>query len=186
MKNIFSFPLLIIIFGIIWMLFPPINGCKPEGKEPSIKIVGVTFHASYDSLLDDTEMPGAFFAAWHVRDSLTDYHKGTIHWTNDTTPYLLFKFTGTRFEIYGMKDKHLGIMKITYDHKDTLIDNYSENRLDTSGVLFASPRLEWGDHYVDIRNTGKKNEVATNTHLIIDAVRVIEDVPVIVQKEKYE
>ena len=153
-------------------------------KEPSIRITDITFHATYDSLLDDSIMQGAFFDSWGVRDSLPDYYKGTIHYTSDTIPYLLFEFEGTSFELSGMKDRHLGIMRVRYDSIDVMIDNYALVRLDTSGIIYASPKLPWGWHCVHVTNTGLKNDSASATHLIIDAVRVVADIPVIKQRMK--
>ncbi len=181
-----------IIIAISFLI--AISKCQPDAS-PKVKIT-VTFHKKYDSLIDDSQIMGAFFNGWHFTDSAaehppTDYLNKTIHWTADTAPYMMFHFEGTRFRIYGMRDKHLGIMRVRVAHRDdkpeirffldTLIDNFRPARLDTSGLLYDSESLPWSNYTIMVENTGMQNDSATNHHLIIDAVELEAEIPVIIQ-----
>lgn len=111
-------------------------------------------------------------ASWILGNSPGHYGGGTHQFSSALNSTLVTKFTGTKIEWIGEKDRHLGIAAVSIDNGlETLVDQYSATN-SKQQILFTSPVLTQGLHTIKLRVTGTKKAESTGVYLVHDAWRV--------------
>nr|WP_285891423.1 glycosyl hydrolase 53 family protein [Paenibacillus pasadenensis] len=93
------------------------------------------------------------------------------HWSKTTDASFTFRFEGRAVELIGAKGPAHGIAEISIDGgAEVTVDLYAAAR--KTVTYFKSPDLAWGSHMVKVRVTGTKNNLATDTNVVVDKAKV--------------
>ena len=96
------------------------------------------------------------------------------HWSNSTDDFFRVKFTGNQIKLYGAKDPSHGIAAVSIDDGDeVIVDYYAAERSDNV-LIYTSPILKDGEHTLKVRVTGAKNKSASDKHITVDKVEIVE------------
>ena len=151
---------------IATMLIPTgISILKAEDKEEVITTID-------DAMLGTGLNQFEFSAGWKAASGVGVDYNGTEHWTNKTTwgantPKVTIRFDGNKLEVFGKKDKDLGIYKVVVDNEEStsfevdaynLSPQYQEKLFDIKG-------LEEKEHIVEIYIQDKINPMASATNI---------------------
>ncbi len=142
------------------------------------RFAGLPNTGSVDTVSIDDAVTGAgpsqfeFDSVWGV-GTLTGEYFGSDHYANTAGSYCLFRFNGTKANVYSHVDNNMGITAYSIDGgAETSVDQYAAS-LTVPSLVYSSPTLATGAHTLKIRCTGSKNAGSSNSYTSIDRVDVI-------------
>ncbi|MFD2115593.1 InlB B-repeat-containing protein [Paenibacillus yanchengensis] len=122
--------------------------------------------------VDDNNNNVKYSGTWGEHESewgINPGYKGTEHFSNEPGATAEYTFNGTQVRLFGHMRPDMGIAEIKIDGETVgEVDLYSPTK-QYSALLFESNKLELGEHKIEVKVTGKKNEKASNTYVIVDA-----------------
>nr|WP_238357243.1 fibronectin type III domain-containing protein [Kribbella italica] len=121
---------------------PNLNGGSLVRYETSVQAVGSAVVQA------ETAGPWRFNGYWSVG-------AGDTH-TREVGGTATFEFTGSRLQLFGVKDKHHGIATISVDGRSRSVDGYSPTRQEDT-LLYTSTALPAGRHTVVVTMTSSAN-----------------------------
>ena len=107
---------------------------------------------------------------WTV-DTNPQYSGGTDHYTNDTSDFVTFTFTGTRIQFVSAKNNNLGFVGVTLNGSEKDIDCYDPNLI-FKATVYDSGSLARGTYTIKIFPTGQKNSSSVDFYVAVDALIV--------------
>ncbi len=121
--------------------------------------------------VDDGDATVSYSAGWEICRGNSSY-KDTEHYSDESGSSVTFTFTGTKAKFRGCKRNDLGIAQIFVDGEDMgTIDFYQASG--EYAIVYETPALPPGEHRVEIRVTGQKNEASRAKYVIIDAFKFL-------------
>ena len=108
----------------------------------------------------------------------------SIHYSRESGSYFTFRFTGTKIELRGSKDRNRGIAGISIKSGsgsygvESPVDLYSQTPTTDTTVYWTSPTLAHGTHTVRVRVTGTRKtsgppaERATDHYIVVNSAVV--------------
>lgn len=105
----------------------------------------------------------------------SDCYQGDNHYSDIEGESVVVKFVGSMIEWYGSTNSNHGIASFAIDGgEEIFIDCYSETRKDNY-LLYSVDNLEYGEHTLCVRVTGKKNVKAKGCYINADRVKVTDN-----------
>ena len=115
----------------------------------------------------------------------SNYNGGSIKLAKSSGSSLKFTFSGTSFELYGLKTKMYGKATVNIDGKNVAtIDAYNSST-EYNSILYSSNNLQKGIHYVTITTTGTKNPSSSSIDFAIDKI-IIDDTSTLLNPGIYQ
>ncbi|WP_209445768.1 glycosyl hydrolase family 95 catalytic domain-containing protein, partial [Paenibacillus etheri] len=116
---------------------------------------------------------------WGYTSSESGAYGGDNHYSNSVDAYVLFRFIGSKVQLYGAKNNNQGIAAFSIDDgAETMVDTYASSRSDQQ-LLFESKGLTNQEHVLRVRVTGQKNADSNNTFLSIDRAEIQSRIPTV-------
>jgi Pentapeptide repeats (8 copies) len=92
--------------------------------------------------------------------------------SSNSSSYAKFRFNGVRIKLYGIKGPTHGIGAVSIDGgAETSVDFYNATTLGDQ-LVWTSPMLAYGSHYLKVRVSGSKNSSASGYYVVPDRVAV--------------
>ncbi|KOA21343.1 thermophilic serine proteinase precursor [Clostridium homopropionicum DSM 5847] len=120
---------------------------------------------------EETDTNVKFSSGWTL-DSNANNSGASAKYSNVTSSYVEFTFTGTGIKWLYLANQYRGLAKVTIDGVSENIDTYSSTT-QYKKVAYTKDNLTYGQHTIKIEVTGTKNPSALGTHLHVDAFEVI-------------
>jgi hypothetical protein len=148
------------------------NVASKKSTATTLEMATPTFKIFDDALEGSGHFQFHYHGTWQL-DSRPGYYATTSHYSDDAkTGYVNFIFVGSRIQIIASKNPNAGIMGISLDN-GTEIDKDGYSPTPTYQVIFYdSGKLAQSKHKVKIFVTGRKNPLATDVFINIDAAKV--------------
>ena len=122
-------------------------------------------------IYEDNNNALVYSGTWDKVNS-TNYSDGTLKVAKVPGSTLTFTFSGTSFELYGIKSPINGMATINIDGYDVAtVDTYNKYTLYNS-LLYSVSNLDDGIHTVTITNNEVKNPLSSSTDLSIDKISI--------------
>ncbi|GMQ63126.1 discoidin domain-containing protein [Vallitalea maricola] len=116
-----------------------------------------------------------YIGEWNYVSSKQDAYKNDNHYTDKTNSAIIFKFFGTKVNLFGAMANNHGIAEVFVDGETKgNIDLYSSKRMDKQ-LIFDSGELEIGNHEIKIVAKGSKNANSLGETIAIDYLAVFGD-----------
>ncbi len=121
------------------------------------------------STVDDNDRAVTYSAGWKTWKGNPCY-RATEHYTDQPGATATFTFTGSKATYYGLKRNDLGIAEIFVDGSLTqTLDLYQQQPEYTK--LYETDELPLGEHRIEIKVKGQKNNASRGCYVIVDAFR---------------
>jgi hypothetical protein len=164
---------------------------KPEETERSICLTletvvdgQVVFHEDAMGIrisrarwqwVDDGHAAVSYSDGWKTWRGNPCYDK-TEHYADTPNASVKFTFRGTKARFFGCKRNDLGIAEVLVDGNTMgVIDLYQSSGEYTR--LFETRDLPPGQHWIEVRVTGRKNEASRGHYVIVDAFQFLPTIP---------
>jgi len=89
--------------------------------------------------------------------------------------YLKFQFTGKQISLYGQKNSFSGIAAFSIDDGPESDGDFHSADETKMALIWTSPVLEQGDHFLKVKMQNKKNVLSSNYFCRIDFVEVLSE-----------
>jgi len=117
--------------------------------------------------VDDNDQAVTYSAGWKKWKGNPCYLR-TEHYSDQPGATATFTFTGSKAIFYGLKRHDLGITEIFVDGRLTQkLDLYQEQGEYTK--LYETDELPLGEHRIEVKVQGQKNDASRGCYVIIDA-----------------
>lgn len=111
---------------------------------------------------------------WQTTTNVAGCYRENNHWSDDSSAYLEFEFTGTSLKYYTQKASHLGKALFSVDGgEETLVDLYSSQE-ENQVLVYEAGNLGQGRHKLKVQVTGEKNESSIGCYVVADRIDVYE------------